>query len=70
VRETFKWLVAPVQTVNKHREVSSIDWEAFPLNPAAQAFGRELDRVVASAWLTATTAMTIAASPSANRSRR
>lgn len=47
VRETFKWLVAPVQTVNKHGEVSPIDWEAFPLNPAAQAFGRELDRVVA-----------------------
>jgi uncharacterized protein len=47
VRETFKWLVAPMQTVNKNGEPSPIEWEAFPLNPASQAFGKELDRVVA-----------------------
>lgn len=47
VRETYKWLLAPMQAVGKSGEVSAIEWENFPLNPAAQAIGRDLDRVVA-----------------------
>lgn len=46
VREAFKWLLAPMQTINRNGEVSQIEWEAFPLNPASQGLGRELDRVV------------------------
>lgn len=47
VRDAFKWLVAPMQTVSRSGEVSQVEWEAFTLNNAAPALGRELDRVMA-----------------------
>jgi len=48
VRDTFKWLVAPSQTINKKDgTVNEIEWEAQTLNPAAVGLGKEIDRVLA-----------------------
>jgi hypothetical protein len=47
VRETYKWLIAPSQAAKKDGGLGDIEWEAFPLNPASQGLGRELDRVLA-----------------------
>jgi len=48
VRDTYKWLVAPSQTVSKKDgTVGDIEWEAQALNPAAVGLGKEIDRVLA-----------------------
>jgi len=48
VRDTYKWLVAPSQTVSrKDGTVGEIEWEAQALNPAAVGLGKEIDRVLA-----------------------
>lgn len=46
VREAFKWLIAPSQVPKKDGGLGEIEWEAFPLNPAAQGLGREMERVL------------------------
>ena len=47
VRDTFKWLVVPSQTVDKKTGVvKDIEWEAQALNPAAPYLGKEIDRVL------------------------
>lgn len=46
VRETFRWLVAPVQLEKRNGGLDEVTWEHYPLNPAAPAMGRELERVV------------------------
>lgn len=53
VRDTFKWLVAPTQTVSKKDgTVGEIEWEAQALNAAAVGMGKEIDRVLAeNEWL-------------------
>ncbi|WP_349779210.1 DUF499 domain-containing protein [Xanthomonas sp. WHRI 7065] len=48
VRDTYKWLIAPGQTVSrKDGTVGEIEWEAQALNPAAVGLGKEIDRVLA-----------------------
>ena len=48
VRDTYKWLVAPSQTVSrKDGSVGEIEWEAQALNSAAVGLGKEIDRVLA-----------------------
>jgi len=48
VRDTYKWLVAPTQTVSrKDGSVGEIEWEAQALNPAAVGLGKEIDRLLA-----------------------
>jgi len=47
VRDTFKWLVVPGQSVKKDGTVGDVEWEALPLNPATQGMGKEIDRVLA-----------------------
>jgi uncharacterized protein len=48
VRDTYKWLVAPGQTISKKDgSVGDIEWEAQSLNPAAVGLGKEIDRVLA-----------------------
>ena len=48
VRDTYKWLVAPTQTVSrKDGAVGDIEWEAQVLNPATVGLGKEIDRVLA-----------------------
>lgn len=48
VRDTFKWLLAPTQTVNrKDGTIGEVEWEAQALNPASVGLGKEIDRVLA-----------------------
>lgn len=55
VRDTYKWLVAPTQTLSrKGGSVGDIEWEAQALNPSAVGLGKEVDRVLAdNDWVTA-----------------
>lgn len=46
VRETYRWLLAPVQEARPGRGVSEVRWEAFPLNPGAQNLSQEIERVL------------------------
>lgn len=46
VREAYKWLLAPVQEVRADRTPSDLKWEHFPLNPGAQGWSSEIDRVL------------------------
>lgn len=45
VREAYRWLLAPVQLEKRGGGLEEASWEHFQLNPAAQALGREVDRV-------------------------
>ena len=45
VREAFKWLVAPNQTI-KSGDVGETEWEAYALNPATQGLGKDIDRLL------------------------
>lgn len=45
VRETFRLLLAPAQLEKRNVGFEEV-WEHYPLNPAAPAMGRELERVV------------------------
>lgn len=55
VRDTYKWLVAPIQSVSrKDGSVGDIEWEARALNPSAVGLGKEIDRVLTdNDWVTA-----------------
>ncbi|MGH8148311.1 MAG: ATP-binding protein, partial [Rhodanobacteraceae bacterium] len=46
VREAFKWLVVPSQSVKKDGSIGEIEWEASPLNAASAGLGKEIDRVL------------------------
>jgi hypothetical protein len=46
VRETFKWLVSPMQEAKPGKGVSEVKWEHFPLNPGAQNLSQEIERVL------------------------
>ena len=46
-QETWRWLLAPVQLEKRGGGLEEARWEHYPLNPAAQGLGRELDRVMA-----------------------
>jgi predicted AAA+ superfamily ATPase len=46
VRETYKWLLAPVQDAKPGKGLSEIQWEAFPVNPGAASLTQEIERVL------------------------
>lgn len=46
VRETWKWILAPVQEVKSGKPLSAIHWEHFPVNPGAQNLTQEIERVL------------------------
>ena len=46
VRETWKWLLAPMQEARTGRGLSEVLWEHFPLNPGAQNWSQEIERVL------------------------
>ena len=46
VRETYKWLLAPVQEARPGKDVGKIQWEHFPLNPGAANVSQEIERVM------------------------
>lgn len=46
IRETYKWLLAPVQTAVPGRGLSDIQWEHFPVNAGAANLSQEIERVL------------------------
>ncbi|MFO1342603.1 MAG: DUF499 domain-containing protein [Burkholderiales bacterium] len=46
IRETYKWLLAPVQEARPGKGLSELMWEHFPLNPGAQNWSQEIERVL------------------------
>jgi len=46
IRETYKWLLAPVQEARPGKGLSDVMWEHFPLNPGAQNSSQEIERVL------------------------
>jgi hypothetical protein len=45
VRETYKWLLAPMQEA-RAGAISAVKWEYFTVNPGAQIFIQEIERVM------------------------
>lgn len=46
IRETYKWLVAPMQEARPGKGLSEIQWEHFQVNPGAQNLSQEIERVL------------------------
>jgi predicted AAA+ superfamily ATPase len=49
IRETYKWLLAPMQEARPagaNAGLSEIQWEHFPVNPGAQNLSQEIERVL------------------------
>lgn len=46
VRETYKWLLAPMQEARPGKGLSETVWEHFSLNPSAQNCSQEIERVL------------------------
>ncbi len=46
IRETYKWLMAPVQHTQPGAGISDIQWEHFQLNPGATNLSQEIERVL------------------------
>ncbi|MGF6465266.1 ATP-binding protein [Paraburkholderia youngii] len=46
VRETYKWLLAPVQEARPGKGISEILWEHFQVNPGATNLSQEIERVL------------------------
>ncbi|MBI5781383.1 MAG: ATP-binding protein [Rhodocyclales bacterium] len=46
IRETYKWLLTPVQEARPGKGLSDVMWEHFPLNPGAQNWSQEIERVL------------------------
>lgn len=46
VRETYRWLLAPMQEARPGKGLSEIQWEHFQLNPSAQHCSQEIERVL------------------------
>jgi len=46
IRETYKWIVAPMQEARPGKGLSDIRWEHFPVNPSAQNFSQEIEHVL------------------------
>ena len=46
VRETYKWLVAPVQEAKPGKGLSDIQWEHFQVNPGAPNLSQDIERVL------------------------
>lgn len=46
IRETYKWLLAPLQEARPGKGLSEVIWEEFPLNSGAQNWSQEIERVL------------------------
>lgn len=46
IRETYKWLLAPMQEARPGKGLSELQWEHFALNPGAQNWSQEIERVL------------------------
>ena len=46
IRETYKWLVAPMQEARPGKGLSDLTWEHFQVNPGAQNWSQEIERVL------------------------
>lgn len=46
IHETWKWILAPVQTAVPGKGLSEIQWESFPINPGATNLSQEIERVL------------------------
>ncbi|MGC9560836.1 ATP-binding protein [Brachymonas sp. M4Q-1] len=46
IRETYKWMIAPMQEARPGKGLSEIQWEHFQLNPSAQNLSQEIERVL------------------------
>ena len=46
VRETYKWLLAPMQEAKPGKGLSDIQWEHFPINAGAPNLSQEIERVL------------------------
>lgn len=46
IRETYKWLLAPVQEAKPGKGLSDIQWEHFPVNPGAPNLSQDIERVL------------------------
>ncbi|WP_423709315.1 ATP-binding protein [Undibacterium sp. WLX3042] len=46
IRETYKWIVAPMQEARPGKGLSEIQWEHFQVNPGAQNLSQEIERVL------------------------
>lgn len=46
VRETFKWLLAPLQEAKPGKGIGDVQWDHFQINPAAQNPTEEIEKVL------------------------
>lgn len=46
VRETYKWMLAPMQEAKPGKGLSEIQWEHFQVNPGASNLSQEIERVL------------------------
>lgn len=46
IRETYKWLLAPMQEIRSGKLNNEIQWEHFALNTSAQYFTPEIERIL------------------------
>jgi len=46
IRETYKWLLAPMQEARPGKGLSELRWEHFQVNPGAQNWSQEIERVL------------------------
>lgn len=46
IRETYKWIVVPERKAQPGKGLSELNWERFPLNPGAQNWSQEIERVL------------------------
>lgn len=46
IRETYKWLLAPIQNFNPGVGISEIQWEHFQINPGSQSFMKEIESLL------------------------
>ena len=46
IRETYKWLLAPMQEACPSKGISELQWEHFSLNSSAPDFAQDLVRVL------------------------
>lgn len=46
IRETYKWLITPMQEARPGKGLSELQWEHFQVNPSAQNWSQEIERVL------------------------
>lgn len=46
IRETYKWIVTPMQEARPGKGLSELRWEHFQVNPGAQNWSQEIERVL------------------------